>query len=73
MCNEEHRAVDFHRVAGVEVCSCRHLDHHFIMVEDKVREIITPQAVNKMFQLDFREQTDGKELGYSQEDKQFSI
>ena len=31
------------------------------------------QAVNKIFQLDFSEQTDGKELGYSQEqeDKQF--
>ena len=70
MCIEEHPAVDSLRVAGVEVCSGRHLDHHF-MVEDKVREIITPQAVNKMFQLDFSEQTDGKELGYSQEDKLF--
>ena len=70
MCNEEHPAVDFHRVAAVQVCSGRHLDYHFI-VEDKVREIITPQAVNKMFQLDFSEQTDEKELGYSQEDKQF--
>ena len=70
MCNEEHPTVDCHRVAAVEVCSGRHLDHHF-MVENKVREIVTPQAVNKMFELDFSERTDDKELGYSQEDKQF--
>ena len=63
MCNEEHPAVDCHRVAAVEVSSGRHLDHHF-MVENKVREIVTPQAVNKMFELDFSERTDDKELGY---------
>ena len=70
MCNEEHPTADCHRVAAVEVCSGRHLDHH-LMVENKVREIVTPQAVNKIFELDFSEQTDDKELGYSQEDKQF--
>ena len=41
------------------------------MVENKVREIVTPQALNKMFELDFSEQADDKELGYSQEDKTF--
>lgn len=70
MCNEEHPAVDCHRVAAVEVCTGRHLDHHF-MVENKVKEIVTPQAVNKMFELDFSERTDDKELGYSDEDHQF--
>ena len=63
MCNEEHPAVDCHRVAAVESCSSRHLDHH-LMVENKVREIVTPQEVNKMFKLDFSERTDDKELGY---------
>jgi len=40
-CNEDHPTVNCHRVAGREVCSRRHLDHHF-MVENKVREIVTP-------------------------------
>ena len=65
MCNKEHPAVDCHRVAAVEVCSGRHLDDHF-MAEDKVREIVTPQALSQMFELDF------KELGYSQENKRVS-
>ena len=70
MCKEEHPAVDCHRVAAVEVCSGRHLNHHF-MVENKVREIVTTQALNKMFELDFSERAGDKELGYSQEDKKF--
>ena len=41
------------------------------MVENKVREIVTTQALNKMFELDFSEWADDKELGYSQEDKKF--
>ena len=70
MCNEEHPTVNCHRVAAMEVCSGRHLDHHFV-VENKVREIVTPQALNKMFELDFSERTDDKEQGHSQEDKKF--
>jgi len=54
----------------MEVCSGRHLDHHF-MVENTVREIVTPQVLNKMFELDFSERTDDKEQGHSQEDKKF--
>ena len=45
-------------------------DHHF-KVENKVREVATPQALNKIFELDFSEQTDDKEQGHSQKDKQF--
>jgi len=70
MCNEEHPSVNCHRVAAKEVCSGRHLDHHF-MVENKVKEIVTPQVLNKMFELDFSERTDDKEQGHSQEDKKF--
>ena len=56
MCNDEHPTVNCHRVAAMEVCSGRHLDHHF-MVENKVREIVSPQVLNKMFELDFSERT----------------
>jgi len=70
MCNEEHSTVNCHRVTAMEVCSGRHLDHHF-MVENKVREIVTPQVLNKMFELDFSQRSDDKEQGHSQEDKKF--
>ena len=70
MCNDEHPTVNCHRVAAMEVCSGRHLDHHF-MVENKVREIVSPQVLNKMFELDFSERTDDKEQAHSQEDKKF--
>lgn len=66
MCNREHPAVDCNRVAAVEVCSGRHLHHHF-MVEKEVRKIVTAQTVNEMLELDFSERADYKELGYSQE------
>ena len=51
MCSEEHPTVNCHRVAAMDVCSGKHLDHLF-MVEKKVREITTPQVLNKMFELD---------------------
>ena len=43
------------------------------MVENKVREIITPQARNKMFKLDFSEWPDNKELNYSEDQKFLKI
>jgi len=52
MSNKELPMVNCNRVATKEVGSGRHLDHHF-MVEDKVRDIVTPQVLNKMFELDF--------------------
>ena len=70
MCSERHPTVDCHRVSGMEVCSGKHLDHHFV-AENKVREIVTPRALNRMFELDLSEGTDDKEQGYSQEDKKF--
>jgi len=70
MCGKEHPIVICHRVAAKEVGSGRHLDHHF-MVESKVREIVTPQALNKMLELDFSERTDNKEQEYPREDKKF--
>ena len=70
MCNKEHSTVSCSRVAVKEVGSDRPFDHHF-MVEDKVKEIVTPQALNKMFELDFNERPDDKKQGHSQEDKKF--
>ena len=70
MSNKELPMVNCNRVAAKEVGSDRHFDHHF-MVEDKVREIVTPQALNKKFELDFSERTEDKGQEYSQEDKKF--
>ena len=67
MCNKEHSTVSCSRVAVKEVGSDRPFDHHF-MVEDKVKEIVTPQALNKMFELDFSEKPDDKKQGHYQED-----
>jgi len=70
MCSKEHPTIICHRGAAKEVDSGRHLDHHF-MVESKVREIVTPQALNEMLQLDFSGRTGEKDQEYSQEDKTF--
>ena len=70
MSNKELPTMSCNRVATKEVGSGRHLDHHFV-VENKVREVVTPQALNKMFELDFSERTENKGLEYSQDDKKF--
>ena len=70
MCNTEHSNVNCHRVAATEVGSDRHLDHHFV-VESRVKEIVTPQALNKMLELDFSERTEDKKQEYSREDMKF--
>ena len=70
MSNKEHLVVSCNRIAAKEIGSERHFDHHF-MIENKVKELVTPQALNKMFQLDFCERSDDKEQGYSHEDKEF--
>lgn len=70
MCNKEHSTVICNRVAAKEIGSERLFDHHF-MVEDKVKEIITPQALDVMFGLDFRVRPKEKEQEHSQEDKKF--
>jgi len=54
----------------MEVCSGRDVDYH-LMVENKVRESVSPQVLNKMFELDFSKRTDNKKQGHSQEDKKF--
>ena len=70
MCNKEHSTVNCNRIATKEIGSKRLFDHHF-MIEDRVKEIVTPQALNEMFELDFSERSIGKELEHSQEDRKF--
>lgn len=70
MSSTKHPVVSCCRVAAKEVGSGKHHGHHF-MVETKVREMVTPQTLNKMFELDFTEQMDDKEQEYSQKDKRF--
>ena len=70
MCGTEHSNVNCHKVAATEVGSGSHLDYHF-MVESRVREIVTPRAVNKMLELDLSERTEDKEQEYSREDTKF--
>lgn len=59
MCSTEHPVVSCCRVAAKEVGSGKHHGDH-LMVETKVREMVTPQTLNKMFELDFTEQMDDK-------------
>ena len=67
---KDHQTVNCNRIAVVEVGSEKPLDHHFA-VEDKVKEIVTPQALIRMFELDFPERSDEIAHQYSQEDKKF--
>ena len=67
---KDHQTVNCNRIAVVEVGSEKPLDHHFA-VEDKVKEIVTPQALIRMFELDFPERSDERAHQYSQEDKKF--
>ena len=54
---KDHQTVNCNRIAVVEVGSEKPLDHHFT-VEDKVKEIVTPQALIRMFELDFPERSE---------------
>ena len=67
---KDHQTVNCNRIAVVEVGSEKPLDHHFA-VEDKVKEIVTLQALIRMFELDFPERSDERAHQYSQEDKKF--
>ena len=49
---KDHQTVNCNRIAVVEMGSEKPLDHHFA-VENKVKEIVTPQALIRMFELDF--------------------
>ncbi|XP_028418430.1 uncharacterized protein LOC114543776 [Dendronephthya gigantea] len=68
MSNDDH-SVDCHRIIVQEVGSNKPSEHHF-MVEESVKELVTPEALNKMFELDFNERHSQKDQ-YSQEDKRF--
>ena len=70
MTSSQQQKVDCNRIAAFEVGSEKLLGHNFA-IEDKVKEIIVPLAMNKMFELDVHERFDEKSRQYSQEDKKF--
>ncbi len=67
--SNDDQTVDCHRIMVQEVSADKPSDRHF-MVEESVKELVTPEALNRMFELDFNEQHHGKSQ-YSQEDKRF--
>ena len=70
MSKKDHQTVNCNGIAVVEVGSEKLFDHHFA-VDDKVKEIVTPQALIRMFVLDFPERSDERAHQYSQEDTKF--
>ncbi|CAB4008562.1 Hypothetical predicted protein [Paramuricea clavata] len=67
--SDNENEVDCHRIVVQEIGSDKPSEHHF-MVEDSVKELVTPESLNKMFELEFNERHCQKEQ-YSQEDKRF--
>ena len=63
----EHIEVNCHRIIAKEVGTEKPFEHHF-MVPNKVKEVVTRTALNKMFELDFSERLVGDELGNSNVD-----
>ena len=63
----EHTEVDCHRIIVKKVVTEKPFEHHF-MVPNKVKEVVTPTAPNKMFEMDFSERLVGDELGNSHVD-----
>ncbi|CAB4026752.1 Hypothetical predicted protein, partial [Paramuricea clavata] len=62
--------VNCNRIVAKEISSEVPMDHHFA-VDQVVKEILTPEALNRMMELDFRERKVSNEHGLSQEDKLF--
>ena len=62
--------VNCNRIVAKEISSEVPMDHHFA-VDQVVKEILTPDALNRMMELDFSERKVSNEHGLSQEDKLF--
>ncbi|CAB4017958.1 Hypothetical predicted protein, partial [Paramuricea clavata] len=62
--------VNCNRIVAKEISSEVPMDHHFA-VDQVVKEILTPEAFNRMMELDFSERKVSNEHGLSQEDKLF--
>ncbi len=61
--------LDCHRIVVQEIGADQPSEHHFI-VQESVKEIVTPEALNKMFEVEFSERRDDGHF-LSQEDKCF--
>lgn len=62
--------VSCHRISVEEIVAGKPFRHHFVL-ESRVKEILTPQTLNKMFELDFNERSCEMEHGHSIQDKEF--
>lgn len=69
-CSEGCTNSSCHRILVEEVIMGKPFGHHFVLVS-KVKEIITPQAFNKMFKLQFSERSCEQEYGHSIQDEAF--
>ena len=67
----DHTAnISRHRVLVEEIVPGKPFQHHFVL-ESKIKEIITPQALNRMLELEFNERSGEMEYGQSIQDKAF--
>ena len=67
----DHTAnISCHRVLVEEIVPGKPFQHHFVL-ESKIKEIITPQALNRMLELEFNERSGETEYGQSIQDKAF--
>ena len=68
--SQEQTQASCHRVIAKEVNSDKPSQHHFI-IENKVKEVITPKDLNRMLELEFHERPGDNEYAHSHEDKIF--
>ena len=65
--SQEQTQANCHRVIVKEVDSDKPSQHHFI-IENKVKEVITPKDLNRMLELEFNEMPCDNEYTHSHED-----
>jgi hypothetical protein len=67
--SDNENEVDCHRIIVQEIGSDKHSGHYF-MVEESVKELVTPDSLNKMFELEFNERHCQKEQ-YSKRSRKY--
>ena len=66
----ERTTASCNRIVAKEIDSERKMEHHFT-IDKVVKEIISPEALNRMMEIDFNQRKVSNEHGHSQEDKLF--
>ncbi len=70
MSSKDSTTVSCNRIIAKEICSEEPMDHHFA-VDQVVKEIISPEALTRMWEIEFNEEKGSNERSFSQEDKLF--